>query len=391
MGADLSCAVMELRPLSFNELFALHAVLDEECRPLGEHRAPHPMEGAAPTELRTCPYPGSRHENKHPMNLSALRQTTKHWDEVVVGLDALRTWCGAGEAPLTLAELWRFTAAASVLPAWLLYRERTVPSPLTSAAPLPVIDAGTAVLYKACLGLKFLIEQRGLEELLATGDLDGRRAADTLAEYSETSGWLVGRTEVCAATPKMINETMAVMLRGDKEAAGGKSRLVEAVGDPAQLQEFFRASWACYGTVFVYSAWSAWNARQNGVSEQELLAADPPLQNHLSPTLGMRRITTAFSALDEVHCRRLIAAYCAFTLQDPNGADAAGLAEDQAVLGAERDPALAEAYARRRVHQHEQRLNASLRAKAGMPAVVPEEGSLDLSAYRAPAPRSTGA
>lgn len=374
---------MALRPFSFNELFALHAVLDEECRPLGEHRAPHPLEGAAPTELRTCPYPGSRHEHKHPMNLSALRQTTKHWDEVVVGLDALRTWCGAGAAPLTLAELWRFTAAASVMPAWLLHNERARHEP---------IDAPTAVLYKACLGLKFLIEQRGLEELLATGELDGRRAADTLADYSETSGWLVGRTEVCAATPKMINETMAVMLYGDKKAAGGKSRLVEAVGDPAQLQEFFRASWACYGTVFVFSAWSAWYARQRGVTEQELVAIDPPLQNHLSPTLGMRRITTAFSALDKEACRRRVAAYCAFTLQDPNGADAASLAEDQAVLAEEPDPARAEAYTRRRVHQYEQRLNAALRAQPGAaPLPLPvDEASLDLSAYRAPS-RSPGA
>lgn len=375
---------MALRTLSFHELFSLHAVLDEECRPLGEHRAPSPLPGAAPTQHRTCPYPGSRHEHARPMNLSALKQTTKHMDEVLAGLSALRTWCrgdGGGAAASTLEETWRLTAGAAVLPAFLIHRLDGLGD---SDAPL---DAGTAVLYKACLGLKFLIEQRVLEELLARGVLDGRKAADELAGYSESSGWLVGVSEVCAATTVMIDDVLQVMVKGEG-APAVRCRLVEAVGAPAAFQELMRASWELYGLLLCYSTWSAWTtwspwgSGRDG-SETARLAAitaeDPPLQNRLSLTMGMRRISTALSALPHDRCTALLEGFRAVV--SPAGDES--LVESYRFLAAERDAAKAEAFVAARVIALEARLNAALGREPSSARQV------DLAAYRAPA-RSAG-
>lgn len=384
---------MALRTLSFHELFSLHAVLDEECRPLGEHRAPSPLAGAAATQHRTCPYPGSRHEHARPMNLSALKQTTKHLDEVLAGLSALRTWCvgdGGGAAASTLEETWRLTAGAAVLPAFLLHRkgglvDRGEPGEDGS------LDAGTAVLYKACLGLKFLIEQRVLEELLATGGLDGRKAADELAGYSESSGWLVGVSEVCAATTVMIDDVLGVMVKGEG-APAVRCRLVDAIGEPSAFQDFMRASWELYGLLLCYSTWSAWTmwspwgSGRDG-SAQERLAAltaeDPPLQNQLSLTMGMRRISTALSALPHEKCAALLDGFRAVVAPIGDEAMNASLVASFQVLAAERDEARTEAFVVERVRALEARLNAALGREpaSGRP--------IELAAYRAPA-RSAG-
>lgn len=354
--------MMAPRGLSFGELFSLHGVLDEERRPLGEHRAPSSLVGSAPTELRPCPYPGSRHENALPMNLSALRQTTRHWDETLAGLIALRSWCGGGSQPLTLTGLWRLTAAAAVLPAYLLYR----------ADASPVLDAGTAVLYKACLGLKFLIEQRALEELLATGTIDDRGAADSLAGYAETSGWLVGRQEVCAATAGMIADVLAAAIRGGDHPAG--SRLAAAVESPAPFQAFARASWNLYGLLLAYSTWSARRCTDPAP------AADPPAQNRFSLTLGMRRLSAAASALDEPRCAAVLEALC--SIATPPGDDDE-LAAARARLAGEHDPERAESFAAQKVRGIEHQLNAAL----GREIAPDHEPWPDLSAYRA-RPRS---
>ncbi len=356
--------------LSFGELFSLHGVLDEERRPLGEHRAPSQLAGAAPTELRSCPYPGSRHENRLPMNLSALRQTTRHWDEALTGLAALRDWCGGGPQPTSLAELWRLTAAAAVLPAYLLHRPRGS----------RVLDGATAALYKACLGLKFLIEQRVLQELVAGGELIDGGTADGLSDFAETSGWLVGVQEVCAAPPGLIREILDVAVRG--QVTRVPSRLVAAVDSPEQLKAFVGASWSMYGVLLVYSTWSARSCeRMHGAGS--VLVEDPPRQNGFSLTLGMRRISTAACSLDPSRCAALLEAFC--SMAAPPGENGM-LATARETLRDELELDRGEAFAAALVRELEQRLNTAL----GRATAPDRDGDMprpELAAYRA-RPRS---
>jgi hypothetical protein len=347
--------------LSYGQLFSLHGVLDEDRRPLGEHRAPAPLAGAAPTELRSCPYPGSRHEHRLPMNLSALRQATRKWDELLTGLAALRDWCGGGAQPITLAELWRLTAAAAALPAYLLHRpgrER-------------VLDSATAALYKACLGLKFLIEQRVVQEVLERADFSD--TADGLSEFAESSGWLVGRQEVCAAPPGLIREVLDVAVHG--RANRTPSRLVADVDSPAQMRAFAVAAWRLYGLLLLYSAWSARRCeKQHGRGSRAV--ADPPAQNQLSLTLGMRRIVDAACGADEPVCAALLDAFG--SLANPPGEQDTLAAVRRALAGAQDG---GEAFAASGVRELEIRLNAALGRTGG------ELPRPDLSAYRAQ-PRS---
>lgn len=354
--------------LSFGELFSLHGVLDQEQRPLGEHRAPPSVTRAVPTELRSCPYPGSRHEHRLPMNLSALRQATRHWDEVLVGLAALRTWCGGGPQPTTLAELWRLTAAVAVLPAYLLNGPRGG----------RVLDGATAALYKACLGLKFLIEQRVLQEILEGGALVDGGTADGLSDYAETSGWLVGRQEVCAAPPGLIREILDVAVRG-RESEGG-SRLVARVDSPEQLRAFAGASWDLYGLLLVYSTWSARLCLRSGGAGPDL-DEDPPPQNGLSLTLGMRRITAAACTLDPAACDALLEAFC--SMAAPAGEDRM-LTAAREKLRDDLEVDRGEAFVAAQVRELEQRLNAALGRAAAPEGELPRS---DLAAYRA-RPRS---
>jgi hypothetical protein len=345
--------------LPYFELFSLHGVLDEDRRTLGEHRAPSGLAGTAPTELRSCPYPGSRHEHRLPMNLSALRQATRNWDELLTGLAALRDWCGGGPSPSTLAEVWRLTAAAAALPAYLLHRPREG----------RVLDGATAALYKACLGLKFLIEQRVVQEALAGRGVDA--SADCLAEFSESSGWLVGRQEVCAAPPGLIRDVLDVAVQGLTSRV--RCRLVDHVDAPAQLRAFVDASWRLYGLLLLYSVWSARRCEQEHGSGS-VAVHDPPRQNQISLTLGMSRIVGAACDADDARSAALLDAFCA--LASPPGEEDALAAARRAFAG-ERDSSRGEELAATGVRELELRLNAALGRTSG------DLAQADLSAYKA--------
>jgi hypothetical protein len=178
---------------------------DEEGRPLREGRTPPEHRRPGEIEYRPCPYPGSRQVAGRPMNVSALRQTSAHWDEITAALGFLRAAYAElrGSYGPDILDLWRVSQLGSALP-WFH---------VLAGEPLP---AYAAALSKATLGTGILA-QRLLLRMLAEAWAPPPLTAPVLAALAEATGTLVGETEVCSAPDRMIARFLEVLV-GDPSA-----------------------------------------------------------------------------------------------------------------------------------------------------------------------------
>jgi hypothetical protein len=175
---------------------------DEEDRPLREGRTPAAYLRPGEIEYRPCPYPGSRQVAKHRMNVSALRQTSAHWDELVEALGFLRTAYAearGGYGP-DVMDLWRVSQLGSALPWYFVLR----------GEPLP---AYAAALSKATLGTGILA-QRLILKMMAEAWRPPPLTTPELLALAESTGTLIGETEVCSAPEKMIAKFLDVLVAG---------------------------------------------------------------------------------------------------------------------------------------------------------------------------------
>lgn len=174
---------------------------DAEGRPLREGRTPSEHLRADDIEYRTCQYPGSR--RAMPMNVSALRQTSAHWDAILGALAGLRARYAEarGSYAPDVMDLWRVSQLGCALP-WfhILARDEVAPA---HAAALSKITLGTA-----------LLAHRVLHDLLVAQQPPVALTADALLALAESTGTLVGDAEVCAAPAKMIVDFCEVMVTG---------------------------------------------------------------------------------------------------------------------------------------------------------------------------------
>ncbi|MGA9524368.1 MAG: hypothetical protein WBV82_23130 [Myxococcaceae bacterium] len=133
----------ELLPLPLSRI--AYPVFDREGRACGEGNT-----SGATMELARCPYPG--HRKELPMNVSALRQVTQYWRDVLPWISALRQEYLARERRSTfnLSELWRFAKALAAAPAYLARRAR---QPIENGELSPRI----AVLFKLVQGINLTI------------------------------------------------------------------------------------------------------------------------------------------------------------------------------------------------------------------------------------------
>ena len=175
---------------------------DDENRPLREGRTPAEFLHADDIEYKTCPYSGTRLTSGKPMNVSALRQTTSHWDEILEALAVLRSAYvqarrGAGDQP-DLMDLWRISQLGSALPWWFILRGDKLPG-------------YAAALSKATLGVGIWAQQMLMRELAGAWTEPIFTAAG-IAELVEESGTLIGVKEVCSGPEKMIARFFEVYL-----------------------------------------------------------------------------------------------------------------------------------------------------------------------------------
>src|SRR5262245_39894329 len=166
---------------------------DDEGRPIREGRTPPELLGAGEIEYRQCPYPGSRYLNERPMNASALRQTSAHWDEVIDAMAFLRTVYQDARAGYRadVMDIWRVSQLGSALPWFYILGQR-------STCP-----AYAAALSKATLGVG-IWGHRVFVKMLEDRSVIPRFTSQVMLDTAEDTGTLVAEYEVCAASDKMM-------------------------------------------------------------------------------------------------------------------------------------------------------------------------------------------
>jgi hypothetical protein len=181
---------------------------DDEERPIREGRTPREYLRAGEIEYRACPYEGSRHAHERLMNVSALKQTAAHWDEIVDALGTLRARYAAavGSYAPDALDLWRVSQLGSALPWYFLLRGKPAP-------------AYAAALAKATLGTAILAQRLLARALSEPGWKPPPLTAGSIAQLAEATGTLIGPHEVCAAPEKMIASFAQVLVAGEPTGA----------------------------------------------------------------------------------------------------------------------------------------------------------------------------
>ncbi|MDQ3363823.1 MAG: hypothetical protein M3680_00120 [Myxococcota bacterium] len=206
---------------------------DAEGRPLSEGKAGPDRMAGVPFALRTCPYPGSRHHHARPMNLSALRQVSAHWDGVLGAVAYLRELHrqSAGTGISCIADVWRIghmtssIAELAFMRTWRPIGDRELPATI-------------AAMYKVTLGVTST-------SLKAWSDVAVRftspASVDFLIDYAERHGQLIGPDQVCGGSETMIRELLAVVVDGGASGDGGRIATT-VVGDEAAFRRFCNAT-----------------------------------------------------------------------------------------------------------------------------------------------------
>lgn len=195
---------------------------DVEDRPIRESRTPPELLRADDIEYRSCPYAGARHGK--PMNASALRQTSAHWDEVIDALAWLRAAHGGAAE---VRDVWRVSQLGSALPWWFILRGEPVP-------------AYAAALAKATLGMGIWAQRVIVRSISEAWRPPSPLTSHAILELAEANGTLLGLTEVCSAGDKMLLKFFDVLV-GEPQPAIGAGEVARLVSSRDAVLRFGRA------------------------------------------------------------------------------------------------------------------------------------------------------
>ena len=207
-------------PWSLAELlYALDDVHDEEGRPLGERRASSEAKKGVEMVLRECPYRDARQGS--PMNVSALKQVLRPFDEV---MNELRAFQRSLPGPMK-SQHRLLCAVVDLLAAPAMFLLGTWPE----NHPLPI---HLSVGYKLAAGFFSLAR-----DFPPTND-SAHKLETAILDFIKERRLLFGASEVCAGPPNMIQQTTQALLErpSDGEHRVSSNRIQRAIALAAQLR-----------------------------------------------------------------------------------------------------------------------------------------------------------
>jgi len=248
---------------------------DVEGRPIREGRTPAELLKPGDIEYKKCPYPGGRLNHANPMNVSALRQTSAHWDEILDALAVLRSGYVAVRRSYKpdVMDVWRVSQLGSALPWLFILRDEPVP-------------AYAAALSKATLGAGIWAQQLLMRELAGVWTAPSFTAANMMA-LAEDTGTLISTTEVCSGSEKMIVRFFEAYL----DDAPGTGELVakrdEAMRFGAHYAQFKLVMWMYYlARRYLYWDLGTPEARamlDTGCEPPDFFILEPPNEAQVAP------------------------------------------------------------------------------------------------------------
>jgi hypothetical protein len=184
----------------------VHEYLDTAGRPVGEGRSAAFQD--VQTEMRSCPYSGSRYRHAKPMNATALQQMPP-WPHVLTLLGWLSQRCRIRHhAGITNSnDLARVTSAGVFLVDFLALRRHAA----LRSREIPALISG---LYKVCLGFQLAYLPDRFSEVTPTELPD----AAGFLRYLENDELLIGEAEVCSGSPAMIMQAYDAIVSGPQVA-----------------------------------------------------------------------------------------------------------------------------------------------------------------------------
>jgi hypothetical protein len=220
----------------------VHEYVDAAGRPVGEGRSAAFQD--IETEMRSCPYSGSRYRHAKPMNATALQQMPP-WPHILTMLGWLsqryrvRHDCRIANSN----DLAQVTSAGIFLVDFLVLRRHAA----LCSGEIPGLISG---LYKVCLGfqLAYLTDRFSAETPAALPDAAG------FLKYLEDDELLIGEAEVCSGSPAMITQAYEAIVGGQSVAQGSLPPPCESLEiDWERFDEFTEYASAIWRDVAIYA------------------------------------------------------------------------------------------------------------------------------------------
>ena len=234
-----------------------HIALDTEGRQVGEANVfPAQLRLDVPTEWRTCMYKGSRFQDQHPINVTALKSMKAHWIPILVAVKRIREaylqrFPGARQG-WTVGDLERLSALVLTLPAFLLMRtDRRV----KNGDLHPILSSMFRVTDGVRMAMHYMLFVDVNEP---TRPPSAPMTSQEIYAYAERNAVFLSDHGVCAGPRVMIEEFLRVLVDGAPVEGEESVALDEAVESAlADIEPAF--DYALYGLQVHAVTFVLWN------------------------------------------------------------------------------------------------------------------------------------